>query len=238
MNGAWHHKSGSDTMRDTVQRQFKQSLTCLMKLKCSFGSLRSPTVSSRVHQGQSHQCLDYLTVRLNGLSRRSYAQPSDPNRCPLQGFKPVCDGSVCLAWEFCLMEGRNLLFRPDLSTRRNVSPGTEFIGFSSWDVVQLGWIYFHSPSGADNGAKDTFPFLIWGQPRRQYSSLNRRKPSRLSQWRPAVAKEQKPDAGPGDANSEYIKLKVVGNINSSLESQMAVYLIARDTIDYTYVADD
>nr|CAD7446505.1 unnamed protein product [Timema bartmani] len=159
-------------------------------------------------------------------------------KCPLQGFKPVCDGSVCLAWDICLIEGRNLLFRPDLSTRRNVSPGTEFIGFSSWDVVQLGWIHFHSPSGADNGAKDTFPFLIWGQPRRQYSSLNRRKPSRLSQWHPAVAKEQKPDAGPGDANSEYIKLKVVGNINSPLESQMAVYLIARDTIDCTYVADD
>lgn len=25
--------------------------------------------------------------------------------------------------------------------------------------------------------------------------------------------EQKPDAGPGDANSEYIKLKVVGNVS-------------------------
>nr|CAD7258246.1 unnamed protein product [Timema shepardi] len=35
---------------------------------------------------------------------------------------------------------------------------------------------------------DTFPFPIWGRQWRQYYSLTRRKSTRLSQWRPAVAK--------------------------------------------------
>nr|CAD7404393.1 unnamed protein product [Timema poppensis] len=35
---------------------------------------------------------------------------------------------------------------------------------------------------------DTFPFPIWGRPRRQYYPLASREPRRLSQWRPAVTK--------------------------------------------------
>ena len=55
------------------------------------------------------------------------------------------------------------------------------------------------------------------RPRAVRKLVEREKTETLLTFR-CLLQEQKPEAGPGDANSEYIKLKVVGNVSKPSNS--------------------